>query len=90
MVRGTAETDDQGSDADDETEVRALYHRVLDGWNRGSGEPKLNAMQSLVAEPRAGDWRIVLYQNTPAQLHGRPELVESLTEALRQELKKSA
>jgi hypothetical protein len=28
---------------------------------------------------------VVLYQNTPAQLHGRPDLVERLTEELRGE-----
>lgn len=48
--------------------------------------PELNAVQSLVAERRDGTWRIVLYQNTPAQFHGRPELVESLTDELRREL----
>jgi uncharacterized protein (TIGR02246 family) len=49
-------------------------------------EPKLNAVQSLVAERQDGEWRVVLYQNTPAQFHGRPELVERLTEELREEL----
>ena len=29
-------------------------------------------------------WRIALYQNTPAQFHGRPELSRALTEELRQ------
>ena len=49
-------------------------------------EPKLNSVQTLVAEQIEGEWRVVLYQNTPAQFHGRPELVESLTKELRQEL----
>jgi uncharacterized protein (TIGR02246 family) len=149
-----------GDAGDYETQIRALYHRVLDGWNRASGEdfaasfaedgevvgfdgsqntgrvaiaeemgrifadhatgtyvgkvrrvrslgsqaavlravagmvpagqsdlePKLNAVQTLVAEQSDDEWRIVLYQNTPAQFHGRPDLVESLTEELRQEL----
>jgi hypothetical protein len=37
--------------------------------------PDTNAHQSLVAErdPDAG-WKIVLFQNTPAQYHGHPEL----------------
>lgn len=54
----------------------------------GSSEldPKLNAVQSLLAERREGGWQIVLYQNTPARFDGRPELVESLTEELRGEL----
>ncbi|MDB5075864.1 MAG: hypothetical protein JWO42_2043 [Chloroflexi bacterium] len=46
--------------------------------------PKLNTMQTLVAARRDGTWQIVLFQNTPAQFHGRPELVEQMTEELRQ------
>src|SRR4051794_21310012 len=53
---------------------------------RSDLEPKLNAVQSLLAEQRGTQWRVVLYQNTPAQFHGRPDLVEALTEELRQEL----
>jgi uncharacterized protein (TIGR02246 family) len=49
--------------------------------------PELNAVQSVVAERRDDGWRIVLYQNTPAQFHGRPELVERLTQELREELR---
>jgi hypothetical protein len=29
-----------------------------------------------------GQWRIVLFQNTPAQFHGRPSLVEEMTREL--------
>ena len=47
-------------------------------------DPALNAVQTLVATRRDGAWRIALFQNTPAQFHGRPELVESLTDELRQ------
>jgi hypothetical protein len=50
-------------------------------------DPKLNAIQTLIAVRRDGQWRIVLFQNTPAQLHGRPELVQEMTEELRQLLK---
>jgi uncharacterized protein (TIGR02246 family) len=46
--------------------------------------PDLNAVQSLVAQQHAGSWRIVLFQNTPAQYHGRPELAEQHTAELRQ------
>jgi hypothetical protein len=45
--------------------------------------PAVNAVQSLVAVKNAGEWRIALFQNTPAQFHGRPELVQELTEELR-------
>jgi uncharacterized protein (TIGR02246 family) len=41
--------------------------------------PALNSVQR-----RDGQWRIALYHNTPAQFHGRPELVERLTADLRQ------
>ncbi|MBA3350455.1 MAG: SgcJ/EcaC family oxidoreductase [Actinobacteria bacterium] len=51
--------------------------------------PALNSIQTLVAERSEGRWRVVLYQNTPAQFHGRPDLVKSLTNELRQELHKN-
>ena len=48
--------------------------------------PAVNAHQTLVAVKRDGIWRITLFQNTPAQFHGQPELVEQMTEELRQAL----
>ena len=45
--------------------------------------PAMNAVQTMVAEQRDGAWRIVLFQNTPAQYHGRPDLTEEHTAALR-------
>jgi hypothetical protein len=45
---------------------------------------RCGAIQTLVAAKRDGKRRVALFQNTPAQFHGRPELVESLTEELRQ------
>jgi uncharacterized protein (TIGR02246 family) len=48
----------------------------------------VNAVQTMVAARIEGDWRIVLFQNTPAAFHGRPELAEQLTEELRGQLKK--
>ncbi len=47
---------------------------------------ELNARQTVVAVRREDAWRIELFQNTPAQFHGRPELVEQMTEELRQTL----
>jgi uncharacterized protein (TIGR02246 family) len=41
-----------------------------------------NSHQTVVAEERRGQWRIVLFQNTPAQFHGRPDLVEDMTREL--------
>src|SRR5919197_2097302 len=45
--------------------------------------PELNAIQTLVAKREAGRWRILQFQNTPAQFHGRPEDAEALTNELR-------
>src|SRR4029079_804132 len=45
--------------------------------------PALNAQQALIAVKHDGAWRIILYQNTPAQFHGRPDLAQRLTDELR-------
>lgn len=47
-------------------------------------DPSVNAHQTLLATKTSQGWKIVLFQNTPAQFHGRPELVEQMTEELRQ------
>ncbi len=44
--------------------------------------PETNSHQTVVAEQQDGQWRIVLFQNTPAQFHGRPEQVENMTREL--------
>jgi hypothetical protein len=49
--------------------------------------PAANAVQTLVVVRRDDRWRIALFQNTPAQFHGRPHLSEALTEELRQLLR---
>lgn len=46
--------------------------------------PNVNTHHTLVVVNREGNWRIQLFQNTPAQFHGRPELVEQMTEELRE------
>ena len=46
--------------------------------------PAVNAIQSLVAARHVGQWLIVLFQNTPAQFHGRPDLAQQLTDELRE------
>jgi uncharacterized protein (TIGR02246 family) len=48
--------------------------------------PALNAHQTLVAVKQDGSWRVALFQTTPAQFHGRPELVQQMTEELQQEM----
>lgn len=48
---------------------------------------QLNAIQTLIAVKRKGEWRVAYFQNTPTQYHGRPELAQQLTEELRQVLK---
>lgn len=45
--------------------------------------PAVNTVQSLVAVQNPKGWRIALFQNTPAQFHGRPELSQALTDELR-------
>jgi uncharacterized protein (TIGR02246 family) len=50
--------------------------------------PAVNAIQSLVAIKEGKTWHITLFQNTPAQFHGRPELGENLTRELRLILKR--
>ena len=45
-------------------------------------KPDVNAVQTLLAERAASGWRIVLLQNTPAQHHGRRDLVEQHTAEL--------
>ncbi|QPA32928.1 SgcJ/EcaC family oxidoreductase [Thermaerobacillus caldiproteolyticus] len=47
-------------------------------------DPKLNTHHTLVTVKREGKWYIELFQNTPAQFHGRPELVQKMTEELQQ------
>jgi len=44
--------------------------------------PATNAIQSLVAVAEDQTWKIAVFQNTPAQFHGRPELVETMTREL--------
>lgn len=48
--------------------------------------PAVNTVQSVIAVQGQTGWSIALYQNTPAQFHGRPELVQQLTDELQQAL----
>ncbi|MFD1370362.1 SgcJ/EcaC family oxidoreductase [Actinoplanes sichuanensis] len=44
--------------------------------------PATNAVQTLVAERRLPGWRVILFQNTPAQYHGHPEATAAHTAEL--------
>jgi uncharacterized protein (TIGR02246 family) len=63
----------------------AVLHAVAGLVPAGQDDlnPALNAIQTLVARREGGTWRIVQFQNTPAQLHGRHEAAEALTNELR-------
>ncbi|MBS4178758.1 SgcJ/EcaC family oxidoreductase [Lederbergia citrea] len=61
--------------------LRAIAGMVLPSQN--DINPKVNTHHTLVVVKQEGKWRIQLFQNTPAQFHGRPELVEEMTEELR-------
>lgn len=50
--------------------------------------PAVNAVQTLIAKREGDRWLIVLFQNTPAAYHGRPQAVTQLTEELRAELRR--
>nr|WP_263325221.1 SgcJ/EcaC family oxidoreductase [Neobacillus sp. Marseille-Q6967] len=65
--------------------LRAIVGMVPPG--KTDINPNVNAHQTLTAINVKGDWRIVLFQNTPAQFHGRPEFVEAMSDELRQVLK---
>ncbi len=62
--------------------LRAVAGMVSPG--QSDLNPAVNAVHTLVAAKRDGAWRIALFQNTPAQFHGRPDLAQQLTEELRQ------
>ena len=57
--------------------LRAIVGMVPPG--KDTINPSTNAIQSLIAVKNEGNWKIALFQNTPAQFHGRPQLVEKMT-----------
>lgn len=61
--------------------LRAVVGMVPPG--QSAINPAANAIQTMVAAKDVdGQWRIALFQNTPAQFHGRPEMAQELTEEL--------
>jgi uncharacterized protein (TIGR02246 family) len=47
--------------------------------------PKVNAIQTLIAKTENDQFKIALFQNTPAAFHERPELGAGLTQELQEE-----
>jgi uncharacterized protein (TIGR02246 family) len=60
--------------------LRAVVGMVPPGERKV--KPERNAVQSLIAVKENDTWKIALFQNTPAQYHGRPEVSEALTNEL--------
>jgi uncharacterized protein (TIGR02246 family) len=67
----------------------AILRAVVGMIPRGQSDinPATNAIQTVIAVKQGEQWRVALFQNTPAQFHGRPEAVEELTAELRQLIK---
>jgi len=64
--------------------LSAVAGMVLPG--QSDLDPDRNSVQTLVAVYRDAQWRVAVFQNTPAQYHGRPEKAQSLTGELRRQL----
>jgi hypothetical protein len=62
----------------------ALLHAVAGMVPPGGSElmPDRNAVQTVVVQRSDAGWSVALFQTTPAQFHGRPELTEALTAEL--------
>jgi uncharacterized protein (TIGR02246 family) len=66
----------------------ALLHAVAGMVPPGGSKimPERNAIQTVVAYESNNDWSVALFQTTPAQFHGRPELTEALTNELAEQI----
>lgn len=62
--------------------LRAIAGMVPPG--KSDLNPAANTHHTIVAVKKSGKWFIQLFQNTPAQFHGHPELVEEMTNELRE------
>jgi uncharacterized protein (TIGR02246 family) len=62
----------------------ALLHAVAGMVPPGGSElmPERNAIQTVVAHRAEEGWSAALFQTTPAQFHGRPDVAEALTAEL--------
>ncbi len=61
-----------------------LLHAVAGMVAPGGSElmPERNTIQTLVAGRADDGWSVALFQSTPAQFHGRPNLTAQLTAEL--------
>lgn len=57
--------------------IAAIVPQGKDGFNPATG-----AQQLLTAIQQQGGWKIALFQNTPAQFHGRPEMAAAFNKEL--------
>jgi len=64
--------------------LRAVAGMVPPG--KSDLNPALNTIHTLVATRQGDQWKLELFQSTPAAFHGRPEASEALTAELRREL----
>ncbi|MBM7553589.1 SgcJ/EcaC family oxidoreductase [Thalassobacillus pellis] len=69
---------------DGATLLRAIAGMVPPGGSDIHSD--FNTHHTLITLTNEQGSKIVLFQNTPAQFHGRPELVEQMTEELREML----
>jgi uncharacterized protein (TIGR02246 family) len=62
----------------------AVLHAVVGMVPPGSSDIKAeqNSVQTVVTHRTGGTWSVALFQTTPAQFHGRPELSQALTDEL--------
>ncbi|MGG4491887.1 SgcJ/EcaC family oxidoreductase [Metabacillus idriensis] len=60
--------------------LRAIAGMIPPG--KSELNPDVNTHHTLVAVKRDNKWLIQLFQNTPAKFHGRPELIEQMTNEL--------
>jgi len=66
--------------------LRAVAGMIPDG--KDDINPDVNAIQTMVASrDEKGQWRVEMFQNTPAAFHGRPEEKEKLSQELRDVLR---
>lgn len=73
------------------SEDAAMLRAIAGMLPRGHEDinPNVNAWQTMVARKSGEKWRVILFQNTPAAFHGRPELVMQMANELRVRLKEA-